>query len=89
MGDDGVTPIEKFLGTKKYITPKNHHTWGCPAYVLDEILQGNIADFPKWKPHSHTGIYLFRSPFHAGSVALVLNPATGNVLPQLHMVFNY
>ena len=26
-----------------YITLKNHHTWGCPAYVLYARLQGNIS----------------------------------------------
>ena len=34
------------------------------------------------------GIYVGRSPFHAGSVALVLNPRTGHVSPQYHVVFD-
>ena len=34
------------------------------------------------------GIYLGRSPAHAGNVALVLNPKTGLVSPQYHVVFD-
>ena len=34
------------------------------------------------------GIYVGRSPYHAGSVALVLNPRTGYVSPQYHVVFD-
>ena len=44
--NDGITPMEKFLGTTTEITPKNHHTWGCPVYVLDARLQINIAGLP-------------------------------------------
>ena len=29
-----------------------------------------------------------RSPFHAGSVALVLNPRSGLISPQYHVVFD-
>ena len=38
-------------------------------------------------PRSLTWIYLGHSPFHYGSVALVLNPETGHVSHQLHVVF--
>ena len=51
-------------------------------------MQGNISGLPKWEPRSRAGIYLYHSPFHAGSVALVLNPETGHVSPQLHVVFD-
>jgi hypothetical protein len=33
-------------------------------------------------------IYVGHSPSHAGSVALVLNPCTGHVSPQFHVVFD-
>ena len=88
MYDDGINPMEKFAGTKIDINFKNHHTWGCPVYVLDAIFQGNISGIPKWEPHSHTGIYLGHSEFYSRSVALVLNPATDHVSPQFHMVFD-
>ena len=41
-----------------------------------------------WEPRSRAVIYFGYSPFHAGSVDLVLNPATGNVSPQFHLVFH-
>ncbi len=34
------------------------------------------------------GIYVGQSPSHASNVALVLNPRTGHVLPQFHVVFD-
>ena len=88
MDNDGVTPIENFTYTKTYITLKNHHTWGFSVYVLDARLQCNIAVLVKWEPCSCLGIiYIGQSPFHAGPLALVLNPATGRVSPQFHVVF--
>ena len=44
----GITPMEKFLETTTYINLKNHHTWVYTVYVLDAILQGNIAGITKW-----------------------------------------
>ena len=35
-----------------------------------------------------TGIYVGYSPFHSGSVSLVLNPATGHLSPQFHVLFD-
>ena len=80
--------MENFAGTKTDIFPKNNDIWGCPVYFLNAILQGNISGLPKWKPHSCAGIYLGKSPFHSGSIALVLNIATGLVSPQIHVVFD-
>ena len=34
------------------------------------------------------GIYVGRSPSHASNVALILNPRTGHVSPQFHVVFD-
>ena len=48
VNDDGVTPIEKFVGITTHTTLKHHHTWSCPVYVLDERLQVNIYGLPKW-----------------------------------------
>jgi hypothetical protein len=61
----------------------------CPCYVLDSRLHnvGSIGP-PKWEPRSNICVYLGHSLFHAGSVALVYNPSTGNVSPQNHDVFD-
>ena len=58
VDDYYITPVEKFAGTTKENSLKNHHTWVCPVYVLDAILKGNIAELPKWEPISHAGIYI-------------------------------
>ena len=67
---------------------KFEHTFGCPVFVLDSRLQSGFGRPPKWDPRSRLGIYVGRSPFHVGSVALVLNPRTGHVSPQFHVVFD-
>ena len=64
------------------------HVFGSPCFVLDSRLQSGIAGPPKWEPRSRLGIYVGHSPSHAGTVALVLNPRTGHVSPQYHVVFD-
>ena len=43
---------------------------------------------PKWDPRARLGIYIGHSPSHAGSVVFVLNPRTGLVSPQYHVVID-
>ena len=88
MDYDNNNPIEKFAVSTTYITLKNHHTWVCPVYFLDSLLQGNKYELPKLGPRLRAGVYIEHSPFHIGSVALVLNPEIGNVSPQYHVVFD-
>ena len=49
VGGNGIITMETFSGKTIDITLKNHHTWGCPVYVLDARLPGNIARLPKWE----------------------------------------
>ena len=44
--------------------------------------------FPEWEPQARIGIYVCHFPAHAVSVALVLNPKTGLVSPQYHVVYD-
>jgi hypothetical protein len=64
------------------------HIFGSPCFVLDSRLQSGIAGPPKWEPRSRLGIYVGHSPSHAGLVALFLNPRTGHISPQFHVVFD-
>jgi hypothetical protein len=73
---------------KDFIDPLTHHTFGSPCFVLNSCLQSDIGNALKWEPRSHLGIYVGHSPSHMGSVALVLNPQTGHVSPQYHVVFD-
>jgi hypothetical protein len=65
-----------------------YHTFGLPRFVLDSCLQSGVGGAPKWEPRYCLGMYVDHSPSHAGSVALVLNPRTGHVSPQFHVVFD-
>ena len=58
-----------------------------PVYVLDKkISDGN--KLLRWMPCSHRGVYIGMSPLHSSSVPLVLNPSTGSITPQFHVVFD-
>ncbi len=86
---DGKTPDMKFSDVAAAtLRLRDFHTWGCPCYILDSRLQSNPKAIPKWEPRSRLGIYVGRSPHHAGNVSLVLNPITGLVSPQFHVVFD-
>ena len=55
------------------------------------MLDKTISDgkkLPRWKPRSTHCQYLGLSPLHSSSVPLVLNPSTGSVTPQFHIVFD-
>ena len=86
----GQTPVMKFSKTIGSSTRLSHfHTFGCPVYILDARLQSvGGGGPPKWDPRARLEIYIGHSPSHAGSVALVMNPKTGLVSPQFHLVFD-
>ena len=85
----GRTPVETLAGLDTSdIKMEFFHTFGSPCYVLDCRLQSGQGMIPEWDPRSIMGIYVGRSPAHASNVALVLNPRTGHVSPQFHVVFD-
>jgi hypothetical protein len=61
--------------------------FGCPVYVLDPKLQ-DAKKIPKWNKRAYRGIFLGFSEQHHSTVALVLNPETGYISPQYHVVFD-
>ena len=85
----GNTPTARFHNIKN-IKPNAHkyHIFGCPVYVLNYKLQSGYIGPPKWDPRSQVRVYLSHSPMHAGYLALVLNPVTGHVSPQYHVVYD-
>ncbi len=64
----------------------NFHTWGCSVFVLDGRLQSNSKGVPKWEPRCRVGVYIGHLLIHTGSFTLVLNPTTGHISPQFHVV---
>jgi hypothetical protein len=86
---DDRTPYETLAGLDSSgIKVSNFHTFGSPCYVLDQRLQSGSSMIPKWEPRARMGIYVGRSPSHASNVALILNPRTGHISPQFHVVFD-
>ena len=89
IDQNGRSNEARFFGIDHDIVePSLFHVFGSLCFVLDACLQSGIAGVPKWEPRSRLGIYVGHSPSHAGSVALVLNPKTGHVSPQFHVVFD-
>ena len=79
----------KFSNTKAVnVQLKHYQKFGCPVYTLDSRLQTNPKGVPKWEPRSRLSIYVGHSPAHTGSVALFLNPKTGLVSSQYHVVYD-
>ena len=84
-----LSPYEIFTGTSH----DNHRhlqrvrVFGCPVYVLHPKLQ-DAKKLPKWTRRSRKGIFLGFSERHHSTVALVLNPETGVITAQYHVVFD-
>ena len=86
LDENGKSPLEQFAKTSDDIRAEDFHTWGCPVFVLEAPNQSGSIGTSKWEPRTRVGIYLGRSPSHAGNVALVLNLQSGLVSPQYHIV---
>ena len=90
INEESLSPLSKFSGSsvKNNIYWKHQHTFGCPAFVLEAPLQSTGPGKPKWSERSRVGVYLGHSSQHSSTVALILNPKTGHVSPQFHVVFD-
>ena len=88
LDPDLLSPEETFSRLKMKQSVKEKHTLYFPVYCLDAKLQGGIGGIPKWDPRSRLVIVVGHSPDHASDVALVLNPRTGLVSPQYHVIFD-
>jgi len=85
-----LAPFEIFSGNRytNYHHLQRAHVFGCPVFVLDARLHDSGKKIPKWSMRSRRGIYLGVSPHHNSTVHLVLNPSTGAITPQYHLVFD-
>ena len=89
--DTGLSPMQHwmqstFKDTK--MTLNNLHVWGCPTYVLEPKLQKPGVKIPKWAPRSQQGRFMGFSRFHSTLIGLILNPRTGSISPQFHVVYD-
>ena len=84
----GIAPADLFSGAQfPRHKLKDIHTWGCPVYILYPTLQQG-KKLPKWQPRSRKGIFVGFSSSHGSEVPLILNPNTGHISPQFHVVFD-
>ena len=89
--DTGLSPLQHWtqstfddVGT----TLSNLQVWGCPTYVLEPRLQKPGVKILKWAPRSCQGCFMGFSRFHSVLVGLILNPCTGSISPQFHVVYD-
>ena len=84
----GIAPVDVFTRTR-WEQRRLHdlHVWGCPVYVLEKAIADG-RKLPRWKPRSVRTINMGFSHKHASSVPLVLNPSSGYITPQFHVVFD-
>ena len=84
----GLCPSDVFTKSR-WEQRKYHdlHVWGCPVYVLEKALADG-KQIPKWKPRSIRQVNMGLSKKHASTVPLVLNPESGYITAQFHIVFD-
>jgi len=86
---DGKIPYHLFCSSGEVKPNLKHlHTFGCPAFVLNKVLQNDTSKLSKLSNRSKMGVYLGPSPNHASSVHMILSLQTGHVSPQFHAYFD-
>lgn len=84
----GLSPNDLFTRTKH---PSKRffdlHPLFCPAYALDKAIADGHK-LPRWTPRSERYIFVGFSDKHASTVPLLLNPRTGAIVTNYHVVFD-
>jgi hypothetical protein len=86
--DSGLSPHGLF-SKQRWSHSKFHdlHVWGCSLYTLDKMIaDGN--KLPQWKPRSTREVYMGMSKKHASTVPIGLNPGTGAITSNYHVIFD-
>jgi hypothetical protein len=83
-------PLLDFSQVGEPVINYNHlHTFGCPAYALDdELAQGKRRSRHVWSDRARMAIYIGPSPQHGSSIGLLLNLTTGHVSPSFHAEYD-
>ena len=87
LGKSGKSRAKNISAMHNKINIRHYHTFGCPVYILDSLLQG-AGFIPKWDERVRVDAYVGRSQIHAGNVSLIMNLSTGHASPQFHVVFD-
>ena len=89
--DTGLSPLQHWTQSTfddVQTTLSNLHVWGCPSFVLEPKLQKPGVKIPKWAPRSQQGHFMGFSKLHSTLIGLILNPHTGTISPQFHVVYD-
>jgi hypothetical protein len=85
---NGLSPNDLFTKTKH---PAQRffdlHSLFCPAYVLNKAIADGHK-LPRWTPRSERYNFVGFSDKHASTVHLLLNPRTGAIVTNYHVVFD-
>ena len=84
----GLCPSDVFTKSR-WEQRKYHdlHVWGCPVYVLEKaIAEGK--KLPGWIPWFMCCVNMGLSKNHTSTAPLALNPETGYITPQYHVVLD-
>jgi Zinc knuckle/GAG-pre-integrase domain len=85
---NGLSPNDLFTKTKH---PAQRffdlHPLFCPAYALDKAIADGHK-LPRWTPRSERYIFVGFSNKHASTIPLLLNPRTGAIVTNYHVVFD-
>ena len=84
----GKTLKQLFTSTEVQEKPKHWKPFGCPTSVLTPALRYPQRIHHNRKHRAELGIYLGTPPVQHRNVALILNPDTGLVSPQLNVRFD-
>lgn len=85
--DLNKTPHHLFTGIPAQWKLDDFRVFGCPVFILDKHLQDSDT-LPKWRSRSWLGMYVGQSLQHAGNVPVIYNPATTQISPPFHVVFD-
>jgi hypothetical protein len=85
----GLCPSDEFSKSRwEQRKSQDLHVWECPVYILEKAVVADGKKLSRWKPRSVCCIIMGLSKKHASTVSLVLNPETGYIAPQYHIVFD-
>lgn len=84
----GLSPSDIFTKTR-WEQRRFHdiHVWVCPVYVLEKAIADG-RKLPCWQPPSVCTVHMGFSKKHSSTVPFILNPNTGYITAQFHVIFD-
>lgn len=84
----GLSPLDLFSRSRwEQSKLLGLHVWGCPTYLLEHATRDG-KKIPRWVPRSERCSNMGLSSSHVSLVPMVLNPRTGSISAQFHVVWD-